>query len=87
MPWGGILVPQPQMKLLPPAVEPQSLNHWTAREVPPIALENLVSPHCFIALCLSSSHTPCVLLSYLFCSIVYLPPGMSVPCYDTIIAL
>ena len=87
MPWGGILVPHPGMKLLPLAVEPQSLNHWTAREVPPIALKNLVSPQCFIALYLSSFHTPCVLLSYLFCSIVYLPIGMSVPYYDTIIAL
>ena len=30
----GILVPQPGVELVPPAVEARSLNHWTAREVP-----------------------------------------------------
>ena len=30
----GILVPTPGIKAVPPAVEAQSLNHWTAREVP-----------------------------------------------------
>ena len=30
----GILVPQPGFKLIPPAVEVWSLNHWTTREVP-----------------------------------------------------
>ena len=29
-----ILVPQPGMEPLPPAVETRNLNHWTAREVP-----------------------------------------------------
>ena len=29
----GILVPQPGIEPVPPAVEAQSLNHWTAREV------------------------------------------------------
>ena len=29
-----ILVPQPGIKPVPPAVEMQHLNHWTAREVP-----------------------------------------------------
>ena len=29
-----ILVPQPGIKPVPPAVERQSLNYWTAREVP-----------------------------------------------------
>ena len=29
----GILVPQPRIKLVPPAVEAQRLNHWSAREV------------------------------------------------------
>ena len=28
-----ILAPQPGIELVPPAVETQSLNHWTAREV------------------------------------------------------
>ena len=30
----GILVPQPGIKPAPPALEVQSPNHWTAREVP-----------------------------------------------------
>ena len=30
----GILVPRPGIEPAPPAVEVQSLNHWTAREVP-----------------------------------------------------
>ena len=30
----GILVPQPGMESVPPTVEAQSLNHWTAREFP-----------------------------------------------------
>ena len=29
-----ILVPQPGIEPLPPAVEAQSPNHWTARELP-----------------------------------------------------
>ena len=29
----GILVPQPGVEPVPPAVEARSLNHWTAREV------------------------------------------------------
>ena len=30
----GILVPQPEIEPIPPALEVQSLNHWTTREVP-----------------------------------------------------
>ena len=30
----GILVPQPGIKPLPPAVEPLSPNCWTARDIP-----------------------------------------------------
>ena len=30
----SILVPQPGIKPIPPAVETWSLNHWTAREIP-----------------------------------------------------
>ena len=30
----GIIVPQPGIEPMPPAVEAWSLNHWTAREVP-----------------------------------------------------
>ena len=29
-----ILVPQPMIEPVPPAIEAQSPNHWTAREVP-----------------------------------------------------
>ena len=32
----GILVPQPGIEPAPPAVAAQSLNHWSAREVPTI---------------------------------------------------
>ena len=32
----GILVPQPGIKPVPPAVKAWSLNHWTAKEVPKI---------------------------------------------------
>ena len=30
----GILVPRPGIEPTPPALEAESLNHWTAREVP-----------------------------------------------------
>ena len=30
----GILVPRPGIRPIPPALEAQSLNHWTAREIP-----------------------------------------------------
>ena len=30
-----VLVPQPGIEPMPPAMEMQSLNHWAAREVPP----------------------------------------------------
>ena len=30
----GILVPQPGIRPVPPALEAQSLSHWTARKVP-----------------------------------------------------
>ena len=30
----GILVPQPEMEPVPPAVGARSLNYWTTREVP-----------------------------------------------------
>ena len=30
----GVLVPCPEIELTPSALEVQSLNHWTAREVP-----------------------------------------------------
>ena len=34
----GILVPQPGIEPTPPAVEVQSVNHWTTREVPFIVI-------------------------------------------------
>ena len=30
----GILVPRPGIEPLPPAMEAQTLNHWTTREFP-----------------------------------------------------
>ena len=43
----GILVPQPGIKPTPPALEGQSLNHWTAREVP-----LLCSLYLYVCFCL-----------------------------------
>ena len=40
----GILVPQPGIEPTPPAVEAQSLNHWTTREVPVIQLLKIHDP-------------------------------------------
>ena len=34
----GILVPQPGIEAKLPAVEAPSLNHWTAKEVPALAI-------------------------------------------------
>ena len=31
---GGILVPQPRIEFVPPALEAWSFNHWTDRKVP-----------------------------------------------------
>jgi len=31
-------LPQPRIKLMPPAVEAQGFNHWTTRELPPRVL-------------------------------------------------
>ena len=33
---GGILVPQPGIEFVPPALGAWCLNHWTARKVPQI---------------------------------------------------
>ena len=37
-----ILVHLPEIELTPPALEAQSLNHWTNREVPIFYIEQLV---------------------------------------------
>ena len=39
----GILVPQPGVEPAPPAVEVQSLNHWTTKEVPDFIVFKCVS--------------------------------------------
>ena len=39
----AILVLQPGIELVPPTVEAQSLNYWTAREVPPHRLPEMES--------------------------------------------
>ena len=38
----GILVSQPGIKPMPPAVEAWSLNHWTTREAPQIRVFRLI---------------------------------------------
>ena len=42
---GRILVPQPGIKPVPPAVEVWSLNHWTIREVLIIIIKMTRLPH------------------------------------------
>ena len=44
-----ILVPQSGIEPVPPAVETQSLNHWTTREFSSLKLFEL--PSCFLPLC------------------------------------
>ena len=49
----GILVPQPGIEPAPPALEAQSLNHWTTREVPPSAYsqkQGLMKSSCICSL-------------------------------------
>ena len=41
----GILIPQPRIKLMAPALEGWSLNHWTTKEVPHCAFIYLTK-HC-----------------------------------------
>ena len=55
----GILVPQPGIQPVPPAVEAWSLNHWTAREVPSPPLLNVKCFPCVQpgALTMTKSHT------------------------------
>ena len=38
-----MLVPQPGMEPMPPAVEMWSLNHWTTREVPVVNFQTFPS--------------------------------------------
>ena len=51
----GILVPRPGIKPMSPALEAQSLNHWTTREVPvnPSSLSVF-----YMIVCICESHTP-----------------------------
>ena len=37
----GILVPQPGIEPVPPALEMPSLNHWTSRKVPSHSLDGI----------------------------------------------
>ena len=45
----GLLVPRPGIEPAPPALEAQSLNHWTAREIldQSLLIPQLVLPHLF----------------------------------------
>ena len=42
---GGILVPQPEIELVSPAVEVWSLNHWTTRETLIVIIKMTRLPH------------------------------------------
>ena len=69
----GILVPPPGIQPMPPAVEVQSLNYWTAREVPRY-LSSLVK-------CLFESFAPLFIylfIKYLFIIYVFVCAGVLV---------
>ena len=38
----GVLAPQPGIEPVPPALEVQSPNHWTSREVPRLEFEQIL---------------------------------------------
>ena len=44
----GVLVSQPGIEPMPPAVEAQSLNHWTAREVPTVTSFRMLNNFSFL---------------------------------------
>ena len=44
----GILVPWPEIEPTPPALEAQSPNHWTAREVPTYLFDTWLMYHHFL---------------------------------------
>ena len=54
----GILVPQPGVEPMPPAVEAWSLSHWTTREVPGVLLSisKIKFSVYFLTIWISSSH-------------------------------
>ena len=54
----GILVPGPGIKLMPPALEAQSLNHWTYQGSPPVAFSVLILPSLAEALGATSLYCP-----------------------------
>ena len=59
-----ILVPQPGIELVPPAVEARSLNHWTTREIPEKCYFRVILIHIYFILregryffiCLRTTH-------------------------------
>ena len=66
----GILVPQPGIEPVSPAVEAQSLNHWSTREVPGDSL--LVSYLLFLAETVFS-RKPSFFLLLEICGVFYFP--------------
>ena len=73
----GILIPQPGIEPMPPAVEAQSLNHWTARETSDhfryfmwVELYSMTFCDWFISLSvMASKHfhvVACIRMSFLF---------------------
>ena len=67
----GILVPQPGIKPVPPSVEPRSLNHWIAREVPKVIVDMLELISCILFFVFFVSSVSCSLVS-LFCTFLWL---------------
>ena len=69
----GILVPWPGIKPVPPAMEAQSLNHWTTREVPNLSvlISNMVTIHKYNLL----SKSTVEILNFHICCIHAPPPS------------
>ena len=47
---GGILVPHPGIRSVSPALEAQSLNHWTSREFPKCNYFNMHENSTFVSI-------------------------------------
>ena len=57
----GILVPQPGIEPMPPEVEAQSLNHWTAREIPQSFILDCNNSNCKLLKSIATRYFSCAL--------------------------
>ena len=75
----GILVPQPGIETVTPAVEAQSPNHWTAREEFPLFLKNNIKSDSVVFLKELGRNS--FSISFFVCSFVFTPLS---PCWSHI---